>query len=164
LRRLADLLGQRALHVHVDVFVLLAEREAARLDLSADLLEPAADRVLVRRRQELRLPERLRPREAAVDVFLIEPPVESDRLAAPAQPFAGALLEPSAPERSGPIGSADRAPPNRRGSLPAPLGRSFTLHDVAPRVLFVLTAVDLRSLPGPAVRYLAGAPASSPLA
>ena len=47
---LADQLGQARLDVEVDVLELGRERELAGLDLAADLLEPAQDRVALGRR------------------------------------------------------------------------------------------------------------------
>ena len=69
-------LDEAALDVHVDVFELPAEGEAAALELRAHGLEALVDGRALRGVDQPRALERARPRGAAADVVGPEPPVE----------------------------------------------------------------------------------------
>ncbi len=72
-------LGEPALDRHVDVLVLVARHERAVLDLAADGGEPFFDGSPLRRVEHAGLLERVRVRDAALDVLAPEAPVEGQR-------------------------------------------------------------------------------------
>ena len=74
-----DDLGQAPLDRHVDVLVLLAERERAAVELLLDALEPAQQRVAVGVADDRGRGEHRRVRARLLDVVGPEPPVEADR-------------------------------------------------------------------------------------
>ena len=75
----ADDLRQPPLDRHVDVLVVLAERERAAVELLLDALEPAEQRVAVGLADDPRLGQHRRVRARLLDVVRPEPPVEADR-------------------------------------------------------------------------------------
>ena len=73
----ADPLDQRPLDVHVDVFQLLAELEAAGGDFVADLLQAGDDLVALVVGQDADLGEHVGVGDRAADVVGVEPAVEA---------------------------------------------------------------------------------------
>ena len=74
-----DDLGQPPLDRHVDVLVVVAERERAAVELRLHALEPAEQRVAVGVGDDPRRREHRRVRARLLDVVGPEPPVEADR-------------------------------------------------------------------------------------
>src|SRR5438445_228338 len=109
---LADQLLEPALHVHVDVFELRAERERAGGELPLYRLESPHDRVALGRGEEPRSAERLRPRDAARDVVAPEALVKGERRGEALGARIGGLREA----------------PRPRLVLPAGLGGAPRLH------------------------------------
>ena len=75
-----DDLGETPLDRHMDVLVVLGEREGAVAQLVADLLEAADQLVAVQLGDDLAFAEHRRVRDRLVDVVGSQPPVESDRV------------------------------------------------------------------------------------
>src|SRR3989304_211360 len=76
--RLAVLLLEPRLDVEVDVLQLLAEGELPALDLGADLLQPAHDRLRVVAGDDRLLRQHAGVRYGGGEIVGVEPPVEGD--------------------------------------------------------------------------------------
>ena len=86
-RRLTDLLLQPRLDVQVDVLELLAERELAALNLLADLLQAAQDRMSIVARDDPLFRQHPGMCNGRGDVVPVEAPVIGDRRAVLERPL-----------------------------------------------------------------------------
>ncbi len=96
--RLADLLPQSSLDVHVHVLELAPEDEAPRLDLLPDLLQPAHDGLGVGGGDDPLAGQHAGVGDGAGDVLLVQPPVDVDAGGEGLRPRVGGLGEASAPD------------------------------------------------------------------
>ena len=100
-RRLADLLGEPGLDIHVHVLERRVEREASVFDLLFDVLEPLEQRGLVLGPDQLAGPEHPRVSAGEAQVVARQRPVEMDRCREAFYRGVGRRLEPASPELPG---------------------------------------------------------------
>jgi len=99
--RRADQLGQPPLVRRVDVLVAVLDGERPGLPLAAHLLEPAADRRALLRRDRARLLKRAAVGDAAVEIGGPHDAVDDERVVEALHDRVGLAGEAAAPERHG---------------------------------------------------------------
>ena len=97
----AQLLDQRRLDVHVDIFTLQDERKSPRFDLSPDFQQASLNLLAFIDGQQSDLLEHPRMGDRTPDVLLEEPAIEGDRFGERLDAAIGFLGESATPRLTG---------------------------------------------------------------